>query len=633
MEWTVMRLLTVEGLAKSYAEKTLFEEISFSITDNERIGIIGVNGTGKSTLLKIIAGVEEADRGEITHSKGYTISYLPQQPEFTQGNTVLDQVFQGNTPLLRLLKEYEEAMLQIEKDSMNTVYQEKLYDLQQKMDAANAWEANSNAKAVLSKLGIIDFSQDVMELSGGQKKRVALAQSLIEVPDLLILDEPTNHLDYNTIKWLEDYLAKYNGALLVVTHDRYFLDRVTNRIIELDEGRLYTYTGNYSSFLEAKAVRVEQEQASELKRQNLYRRELAWIRRGAKARTTKQKARIQRFEEIENAKKTINTDSLDISVGGSRLGKKVIELKNVSKSFGDTKILEDVNLLVKPGDRIGIVGRNGSGKSTLLNIIAGQVPVDTGEIEVGQTVKLSYYTQESMDMDLNKRMIEYIKETAEMIHTLDGKLISAAQMLERFLFPMHTHGTPIRKLSGGERRRLYLLKIIMGEPNVLLLDEPTNDLDTHTLTVLEDYLEDFPGVVITVSHDRYFLDKVTDQLLIFEEGHQISTYFGDYSDYLEKNSIEAAKTVQKEKIEKTPAQETPKPKKKKLSYKDQLEWDEIEGKIEAQEEKVAALVKEIEEAGSDYQKAQQAMDDHAKESEVLDHLLERWAELSELVND
>jgi len=633
MEWTVMRLLTVEGLAKSYAEKTLFEEISFSITDNERIGIIGVNGTGKSTLLKIIAGVEEADRGEITHSKGYTISYLPQQPEFTQGNTVLDQVFQGNTPLLRLLKEYEEAMLQIEKDSMNTVYQEKLYDLQQKMDAANAWEANSNAKAVLSKLGIIDFSQDVMELSGGQKKRVALAQSLIEVPDLLILDEPTNHLDYNTIKWLEDYLAKYNGALLVVTHDRYFLDRVTNRIIELDEGRLYTYTGNYSSFLEAKAVRVEQEQASELKRQNLYRRELAWIRRGAKARTTKQKARIQRFEEIENAKKTINTDSLDISVGGSRLGKKVIELKNVSKSFGDTKILEDVNLLVKPGDRIGIVGRNGSGKSTLLNIIAGQIPVDTGEIEIGQTVKLSYYTQESIDMDLNKRMIEYIKETAEMIHTLDGKMISAAQMLERFLFPMHTHGTPIRKLSGGERRRLYLLKIIMGEPNVLLLDEPTNDLDTHTLTVLEDYLEDFPGVVITVSHDRYFLDKVTDQLLIFEEGHQISTYFGDYSDYLEKNSIEAAKTVQKEKIEKTPAQETPKPKKKKLSYKDQLEWDEIEGKIEAQEEKVAALVKEIEEAGSDYQKAQQAMDDHAKESEVLDHLLERWAELSELVND
>jgi len=633
MEWTVMRLLTVENVAKSYAEKMLFEDISFSITDNERIGIIGVNGTGKSTLLKIIAGVEEADRGEITHSKGYTISYLPQQPDFTKGNTVLDQVFQGNSPLLRLLKEYEEAMIQIERDSMNTANQEKLYELQQKMDAANAWEANSNAKAVLSKLGINDFSQDVTELSGGQKKRVALAQSLIEVPDLLILDEPTNHLDFETIKWLEDYLAKYSGALLVVTHDRYFLDRVTNRIIELDEGRLYTYTGNYSSFLEAKALRIEQEQASELKRQNLYRRELAWIRRGAKARTTKQKARIQRFEEIENAKKTVNTEKVDISVGGSRLGKKVIELRNVSKRFGETKILEDVNLLIKPGDRIGIVGRNGSGKSTLLNIIAGKLPVDTGEIEIGQTVKLAYYTQESMDMDVNKRMIEYIKETAEMIHTLDGKIVSAAQMLERFLFPMHTHGTPIRKLSGGERRRLYLLKIIMGEPNVLLLDEPTNDLDTQTLTVLEDYLEEFPGVVITVSHDRYFLDKVTDQLLIFEEGNKITTYFGDYSDYLEKNLAESAQVVQKEKVEKTSIKVEPRPKKKKLSYKDQLEWNEIEDKIEAQEEKVALLVKEIEEAGSDYQKAQQAMEEHAKESEVLDQLLERWAELSELVNE
>ncbi|WP_453995609.1 ABC-F family ATP-binding cassette domain-containing protein [Bacillus nitroreducens] len=628
-----MRLLTVENVAKSYAEKMLFEDISFSITDNERIGIIGVNGTGKSTLLKIIAGVEEADRGEITHSKGYTISYLPQQPDFTKGNTVLDQVFQGNSPLLRLLKEYEEAMIQIERDSMNTANQEKLYELQQKMDAANAWEANSNAKAVLSKLGINDFSQDVTELSGGQKKRVALAQSLIEVPDLLILDEPTNHLDFETIKWLEDYLAKYSGALLVVTHDRYFLDRVTNRIIELDEGRLYTYTGNYSSFLEAKALRIEQEQASELKRQNLYRRELAWIRRGAKARTTKQKARIQRFEEIENAKKTVNTEKVDISVGGSRLGKKVIELRNVSKRFGETKILEDVNLLIKPGDRIGIVGRNGSGKSTLLNIIAGKLPVDTGEIEIGQTVKLAYYTQESMDMDVNKRMIEYIKETAEMIHTLDGKIVSAAQMLERFLFPMHTHGTPIRKLSGGERRRLYLLKIIMGEPNVLLLDEPTNDLDTQTLTVLEDYLEEFPGVVITVSHDRYFLDKVTDQLLIFEEGNKITTYFGDYSDYLEKNLAESAQVVQKEKVEKTSIKVEPRPKKKKLSYKDQLEWNEIEDKIEAQEEKVALLVKEIEEAGSDYQKAQQAMEEHAKESEVLDQLLERWAELSELVNE
>ncbi|MFS0863287.1 ABC-F family ATP-binding cassette domain-containing protein [Fredinandcohnia sp. 179-A 10B2 NHS] len=626
-----MKLLTVEGLAKSYAEKTLFENISFSITDNERIGIIGVNGTGKSTLLKIIAGIEETDGGEITHSKGYTISYLPQQPEFEKGNTVLDQVFQGNSPLLRLLKEYEAALLDIEKDSMNTSYQEKLFALQQQMDAANAWEANSNAKAVLSKLGITQFTQDVMELSGGQKKRVALAQSLIEVPDLLILDEPTNHLDYDTINWLEDYLGKYNGALLLVTHDRYFLDRVTNRIIELDQGKLYSYSGNYSSFLEAKALRIEQEQATEQKRQNLYRRELAWIRRGAKARTTKQKARIKRFDEIENAKLTSTNDTVDISVGGSRLGKKVIELINVSKSYNDTKILDNVNLLVKPGDRIGIVGKNGSGKSTLLNIIAGRTQIDAGDIEIGQTVKMAYYTQESIDMDVNKRIIEYIKETAEVIHTLDGKMISAAQMLERFLFPMNTHGTPIRKLSGGERRRLYLLKIIMDEPNVLLLDEPTNDLDTHTLTVLEDYLEDFPGVVITVSHDRYFLDKVTDHLLIFEDGHRITSYIGDYSDYLEE-STQIVPPKQKEKVVKTSNEETTKPKKKKLSYKDQLEWEGIEDKILEQEEKVAQLVKAIESAGSDYQKAQQAMEDHAKETEILDQLLERWTELSELVN-
>ncbi|MFT4414128.1 ABC-F family ATP-binding cassette domain-containing protein [Fredinandcohnia humi] len=627
-----MKLLTVENLAKSYAEKLLFEDISFSITDNERIGIIGVNGTGKSTLLKIIAGVEEEDKGEITHSKGYTISYLSQQPDFSNNNTVLDQVFQGNTPLLRLLKEYEVALIQIEKEPMNSVFQERLYELQQRMDAANAWEANSNAKAVLSKLGITQFTQNVMELSGGQKKRVALAQSLIEVPDLLILDEPTNHLDYETIKWLEDYLGKYNGALLVVTHDRYFLDRVTNRIIELDQGKLYSYTGNYSSFLEAKALRIEQEHASELKRQNLYRRELAWIRRGAKARTTKQKARIKRFDEIENARTTTSNESVDISIGGSRLGKKVIELKNITKSFNGTTILKDVNLLVKPGDRIGIVGRNGTGKSTLLNIIAGRTQVDIGEIEIGQTVKLAYYTQESVDMDLNQRMIEYIKETAEVIHTLDGKMISAAQMLERFLFPMHTHGTPIRKLSGGERRRLYLLKIIMGEPNVLLLDEPTNDLDTQTLTVLEDYLGDYSGVVITVSHDRYFLDKVTDHLLIFEEGNKITSYYGDYSDYLEENN-EALLKAQKEKPSKPIHEETVKAKKKKLSYKDQLEWEQIEDKILAQEEKVAQLVTEIESAGSDYQKAQKAIDEHAKETEVLEQLMERWSELSELVNE
>ncbi|MCH1627364.1 ABC-F family ATP-binding cassette domain-containing protein [Ferdinandcohnia quinoae] len=626
-----MKLLNVEHVTKSYADKILFEDLSFSITEKERIGLIGINGTGKSTLLKIIAEIEVADQGEITHSKGYTISYLSQQPNFSNNHTVLEQVFQGNTPLLKLLKEYEEALILIERDPENTDIQGNLFAVQQKMDAANAWEANSNAKAILSKLGIVDFTKSVMELSGGQKKRVALAQSLIEVPDLLILDEPTNHLDYETITWLEDYLAKYTGALLLVTHDRYFLDRVTNRIIELDQGNLYSYSGNYSTFLEAKASRLEQEQASESKRQNLYRRELAWIRRGAKARTTKQKARIKRFEEIDNTKTSNNLDSLEISVGGSRLGKKVIELKNVSKVYGNTTVIKDFDLLTKPGDRIGIVGKNGSGKSTLLNILSGRVTPDTGTIDVGQTVKIAYYTQENHDMNVNQRIIEYIKETAEVIQTLDGKTISAAQMLERFLFPMNTHGTPIRKLSGGEKRRLYLLKIIMGEPNVLLLDEPTNDLDTQTLTVLEDYLEDFPGVVITVSHDRYFLDKVTDQLLIFEGENKITSYFGAYTDYLETKATQ--QKIQPEKVIKENVESSTKSKRKKLSYNDQREWEQIEDKIVAQEEKCARLVAEIENAGSNYEVAQRAIEEHEKENEILEKLMERWTELSELVGE
>ncbi len=625
-----MRLLTVENLSKSYNEKTLFNQISFSIVDNDRIGIIGVNGTGKSTLLKIIAGLEDSDTGIITKSKGYTISYLAQQPEFIENHTVLEQIFHGNTPLIQLLKEYEEIMLKLEQDPYDEKAQQDLYPIQQRMDMMNAWEANSNAKAVLTKLGIHDFSRRVGELSGGQKKRIALAQSLIETPDLLILDEPTNHLDYETISWLEDYLSKYNGALLLVTHDRYFLDRVTNRIVEIDNGNLYTYTGNYGAFLEAKAMRIEQEQSTELKRQNLYRRELAWIRRGAKARTTKQKARIKRFEDIEKAPSINVSDRVDVSLGASRLGKKVFEINEVSKSYENLKLIHDFTFIIKPHDRIGIVGKNGSGKSTLLNLLAGHIVPDHGDIEVGQTVKIGYYTQENNDMDLNKRMIEYIKETAEAIHTTDGKLISAAQMLERFLFPMNTHGTPIRKLSGGERRRLYLLKILMDEPNVLLMDEPTNDLDTHTLTVLEDYLEDFPGVVVTVSHDRYFLDKVADQLLIFEGSGRISEQFGSYSEYLETIlSIQKEDDV-KEAPKAYKQQEKPKT---KLSYKEQKEWEEIEGKISSQEEKCNLLQNEIDGAGSDYQLAARLTEELEMENKKLDQLIERWTELSEIVEN
>jgi ATP-binding cassette subfamily F protein uup len=626
-----MKMLTVENLSKSYAEKTLFQDISFTIKEQERIGVIGVNGTGKSTLLKIIAGVELADAGQITHSKDYTIGYLPQQPDFQENLTVLEQVFHGETPLIRLLREYEMVLAQLERNSLDEKIQEHLYQCQQKMDAMNAWEASSNAKAILTKLGIDDMTKTIGELSGGQKRRVALAQALIETPDLLILDEPTNHLDYETIRWLEEYLARYSGAVLLVTHDRYFLDRVTNRIFELDHGKLYSYEGNYAAFLEGKAQREEQELALEAKRQNLYRRELAWIRRGAKARTTKQKARIQRFEQLEQSLGVEQKNSLDISLSGSRLGKKVLELKHVSKAFGNQVILDHFSFLVKPGDRIGIVGQNGSGKSTLLNLLAGRIEPDAGEIETGQTVKIAYYTQENVDMDENKRMIEYIREAGEVIHTTDGKTISAAQMLERFLFPMNMHGTPIRKLSGGEKRRLYLLRILMTEPNVLLLDEPTNDLDTQTLTVLEDYLETFPGVVITVSHDRYFLDKIAEQLLIFEGKGKIVQYFGVYSNYLEE---QLKKKVQKIEQKKSAVKETTqpqKPSKRRLSYKEQKEWEEIEDKIAALENKLQEISLEMEQSASDYEKVQALASEHEQLSAELEALLERWAELSELV--
>ncbi|MGF9965848.1 ABC-F family ATP-binding cassette domain-containing protein [Bacillus rhizoplanae] len=626
-----MRMLTVENVSKSYGDKPLFNGLSFSIAEGQRAGIIGVNGTGKSTLLKIIAGVEIPDTGEMTHTRGYTISYLSQQPDFKENLTVLEQVFHGDTPLIRLLREYEQTLLNLEKNPTNEKAQEALFEVQQRMDAMNAWEANANAKSLLTKLGITDFSATVGNLSGGQKKRVAMAQCFIQTPDLLILDEPTNHLDHETVEWLEEYLSRYTGSVLLVTHDRYFLDRVTNRIFELDNGKLYSYEGNYGAFLEAKALREEQEMAQEAKRQNLYRRELAWIRRGAKARSTKQKARIQRFDELQKQEGPSAKQNVDIALGGSRLGKKVLELKDVTKTFGDKTVLHNFQYIVKPGDRIGIIGANGSGKSSLLNMLAGKIKPDSGEIEVGQTVKVAYYTQENEDMNLNQRMIEYIKEAAEVVHTTDGKTISASQMLERFLFEPHTHGTPLNKLSGGERRRLYLLRILMGEPNVLLLDEPTNDLDTQTLTVLEDYLEEFPGVVITVSHDRYFLDKIAEELFVFEGNGHVHIFFGSYSDYLDERKEQEAllkAEVQKEKkVEEAPKQQ----RKRKLSYNEQREWETIEDKIAELEAKIESIAEELEKVGADYTKAQQLSEEQQQTEEELEQTMERWSELSDIV--
>ncbi|MBP2241271.1 ATP-binding cassette subfamily F protein uup [Cytobacillus eiseniae] len=624
-----MKMISIEHVTKTYGEKELFNDISFTISEKDRVGLIGVNGTGKSSLLKIVAGVDLPDVGELISPKDYTISYSAQQPDLDPNLTILAQVFRGDAPILVLLREYEETLSELNKAPDHEEIQKKLFELQKKMDALNAWEASTNAKSILTKLGIEDFSKKIGELSGGQKKRIALAQALIQSPDLLILDEPTNHLDYDSVKWLEEYLGRYQGALLLVTHDRYFLDRVTNRMFELDGGNLYSYKGNYAAFLEAKAIREENEAATNEKKKNLYRRELEWIRRGAKARTTKQKARIQRFDQLDDQLSSIkSTEKLDMSLNGSRLGKQVFELKSASKNYGDQVIIDSFDLLVKPGDRIGIIGKNGTGKSTLLNILAGKIPLDSGEHLIGQTVKMAYYTQESEDMDENKRMIEYLKETAQVVETSDGKTISAAQMLERFLFPSYTHGTPIRKLSGGEKRRLYLLKILMNEPNVLLLDEPTNNLDTQTLTVLEDYLEEFQGVVITVSHDRYFLDKVADQLLILQGEGQIDSFFGNYTEFLEKEKMA---TQVKADAPIRAQQQQEKPKKKKLSYNEQREWEGIEEQIANTEARLEEITIEMNNTGSDFEKARALMEEEVVLNEKLEHLIERWSYLSEMV--
>ncbi|MFO1444710.1 ABC-F family ATP-binding cassette domain-containing protein [Bacillus sp. Bva_UNVM-123] len=623
-----MKMISVENITKTYGEKELFSSISFSIAEKERVGLIGVKGTGKSSLLKIVAGVDLPDSGEIICAKDYTISYSAQQPDLDSSLTVLAQVFAGDAPVLVLLRQYEQTLIELDRSPNDHTIQDKLFQLQKKMDALHAWEASTNAKTILTKLGIEDFDKKIGELSGGQKKRVALAQSLIQSADLLILDEPTNHLDFESVKWLEEYLSRYQGALLLVTHDRYFLDRVTNRMFELDGGKLYSYKGNYGAFLEAKAIREENEAATIEKRKNLYRRELEWMRRGAKARTTKQKARIDRFENLDHQLASVKAvEKLDMSLNGSRLGKQVFELKSASKKYGEQIILNSFDLLVKPGDRIGIIGNNGTGKSTLLNILAGKIPLDDGERIVGQTVKLAYYTQESEDMDENKRMIEYLKETAQIVETSDGKTISAAQMLERFLFPSFTHGTPIRKLSGGEKRRLYLLKILMSEPNVLLLDEPTNNLDTQTLTVLEDYLEEFSGVVITVSHDRYFLDKLAEQLFILQGQGKIDTFYGNYTDFLEK---EREKPVIQVKTVNKVVKEQEKPKKKKLSYNEQREWEGIEDHIAKVEARLEEISSEMAKTGSDFETAQVLMEEETKLNVELEGLIERWTYLSEL---
>ena len=559
-----MNLMTLENISKSYSEKILLKDISLGINEGEKIGIIGVNGTGKSTLLKIIAGVEVPDDGTIIKANRVRVEYLPQNPDYNEDFTVLQQVFKGTSSEMKLLLEYEETLTALS-NNYNDNLNSKLISLQEKIDALNLWDLESEAKAVLTKLGITNFNQKVKELSGGQRKRVSLASALITPCELLILDEPTNHLDNDTIDYLEEYLNSRRGSLIMITHDRYFLDRVSNRIIELDKGRLFSYDGNYSTFLEKKMERLALEASMEEKRQNLIRKELAWVKRGAKARTTKQKARLQRFDELVNKDTYTPDEKMDISVGSTRLGKKIIEIHHVSKKFDNKVLIDDLDYTIARTDRIGIIGKNGMGKSTLIKILNGEILPDSGHIEIGETVKIGCFSQDDSHMHPDMRAIDYVKEASDYIETADGTKISASQMCEKFLFNSTMQYSFIGNLSGGERRRLHLLRTLMLAPNVLLLDEPTNDLDIATLNILEDYLDEFNGIVITVSHDRYFLDRICNKIFAYEGVGKIHIFTGNYSDYSiyrEIQGIEFKEDV-KESYEKTPfKKEKPKPSKK-----------------------------------------------------------------------
>lgn len=623
-----LSILDVDDLYKTYGVQTLFDHISFSISEGERIGLIGVNGTGKSTLLNVLAGRDSAESGSMRHANAFRLEYLPQTPVFEDGVTALDHIYGGVSPIMAAVRNYEQALAQLEKNPADAKLQEQLLKRQQQMDAANAWDAEAAAKRILTRLGIQDFDTPANECSGGQKKRIALARALIQPADLLILDEPTNHLDNDIIDWLEEALDQYSGALLMVTHDRYFLNRVTKRILELDHGKLYSYDGNYELFLEKKAEREAHAASGEVKLQNQLRRELAWLRRGAKARSTKQKARVERVHQLQEHKGPEIKQSVDVALGSTRLGKKVIEAEQLSKHFNGRELFHEFNLLVTPGERLGIIGGNGSGKTTLLNILAKRLNPDSGTVAIGETVKIGYYTQEHAEMNEDLTVIDYIKEAAQVVRTDDGQQVTAEQMLERFLFSRPRQRTFIRKLSGGEHKRLYLLRILMTEPNVLFLDEPTNDLDTETLTVLEDYLLQFPGTVLAVSHDRYFLDRVVDRLIVFEGDGRIRRFEGNYSDYMDERKKEQAAAVKTKANKKELPIQKPAAKKKKLTYKEQQEWNGIEDRIASLEEQVEQLKKEIAQAGSDAGKVQEFYKKQQEMEVKLDQAMERWTELS-----
>ena len=588
-----MNILNIEHISKIYGEKVIFDDVSLGIHSGDKIGVIGVNGTGKTTLLKIIAKINEPDKGQIICGNGIRVSYLPQNPEFPKKQSILEYVMDG--------KEHQD------------------------------WKTESEAKTILTKLGIYDFDEGCDHLSGGQKKRVALARTLVDPTEVLILDEPTNHLDNDMVLRLEEFLNSFRGVLIMVTHDRYFLDRVTNKIVEIDKGKLYEYDTNYSGFVELKVQREEMELATERKRQSLLRVEMEWMKQGIKARGTRQRARTERFEELKNAKGPSMQQNVEMDSISSRLGKTTIELEHISKGFGNKHLINDFSYIFLRDDRIGFIGPNGCGKSTLMKMIMGILKPDEGNITIGDTVKIGYFAQENEDMTGDIRVIDYIKNVAEYIQTTKGQA-SASQMLDRFLFPPELQYTPLDKLSGGEQRRLYLLKVLMEAPNVLILDEPTNDLDIQTLTILEDYLDTFAGIVITVSHDRYFLDRIVNRIFAFEEGGHLKQYEGGYTDYLEKvkpaAKPEKSKPAKKENNGKKFQKEHQK--KLKFTYKEQKEFETINDDIAKLEEKLEQLDEEIMENATNSGKLAELTEQKESAQAELDEKMDRWVYLNDL---
>lgn len=625
-------ILSAENLGHSYGVRTLFKNISFNIEEGDKIGVIGVNGTGKSTLLRDIATGEPGE-GKITKNGTCVIEYLPQDPAFDPDATVLEQVFRGESPQLDVVRRYEEAVQQAAAEPENKAARQKLLALQQEMDSKFAWQMESEAKAVLDKLGITDLQQPMKELSGGQRKRVALAGVLVRPSDLLILDEPTNHMDNETVAWLEEVLQKRKGTLLMVTHDRYFFDRVVNRTLEIDGGEGYLYTGNYSLFLQKREERRIAAAGAAQRLRNVYRRELAWISRGAEARRTKSKERIERFNELKKEVNNIKTEQqLEISSVGSRLGKTIIECEHIGLDYGGKTYIDDFNYVLLRNDRIGIVGPNGSGKSSLMDIIAGRLAPTRGTVKVGQTVKIGYFAQHSEFKDADCRVLEYIKNVSDYIETADGTRITAAQMLERFLFPPELQWVPVNKLSGGEKRRLYLLSVLMSAPNVLILDEPTNDLDIPTLSVLEDYLDTFNGAVIAVSHDRYFLDRFAGKIFAFMGGGEVRQFIGDYSRYEQARAEAQNLARQQERAQSTakPQQRKDKQRAPKMTYKEKLEYEQIEQVIAQAEAELKMTEMEINACGTDFVKLTELTVKQQELTQRISDLTDRWAYLEEL---